>query len=286
MLGASLLAPFAGSLLQGAGKRYTGPIGAELYTVRNLMPKADQATLEAISKIGYTEVEGDYPTLMRTAPLLKQYGLKPVSCHIPAQLVTNTPGVPEHLTLEKLFSDLKALGTRYAVLPYLAPNLRGGPDKMKVFAEQMNAAAKKAKAEGLEFAYHNHAFEFEGEPGKRPIDVFLQTLDPKLVGIEMDVFWVSVAGNDPIEWLHKLKGRVPLVHLKDKAKDFPTRYNEGVPPETFKEVGNGGLDFGRIIPTAQAAGVKHFFVEQDRTPGDPVASLSESYKHIRELKLS
>ncbi len=285
MLLSSAIAPFGAALLNAAGKHYTGPLGAELYTVRDLMPKSDQQTLEAISKIGYTEVEGDYPTLMRTASLLKQYNLKPVSCHIPTNLVTGTPGGPD-VTLEKLFSDLKGLGTRYAVLPYLPPNQRGDAAKMKTFAEQMNAAARKAHAAGLDFAYHNHAFEFEGQPGHRTIDVFLETLDPKLVALEMDVFWVSVAGNDPVEWLHKLKGRVSLLHLKDKAKDFPTRYNEGVPPDTFREVGNGSLDFSRIIPAAQAAGVKHFFVEQDRTKGDPVASLGQSYKFVRDLQLA
>ena len=286
LLSTSLLTPFAGSVLRAASTHYTGPLGAELYTVRDLMPKSDQQTLEAIAKIGYTEVEGDYPTLMRTAPLLKQYGLKPVSCHIPTPMVTGTPGAPEGLTMEKMYADLKGLGTRYAVLPYLAPNLRGDAVKMKKFAEQMNAAAAKAHAAGLEFAYHNHAFEFEGAPGHRTIDVFLETLNPKLVALEMDVFWVSVAGNDPVEWLHKLKGRVSLLHLKDKKKDFPTRYNEGVPPDTFREVGNGSLDFARIIPAAKAAGVKHFFVEQDRTSGDPVASLGQSYKFVRELKLA
>ena len=291
-LNTSALAPLTGPLLQAARGPYKGPLGAELYTVRGLMPKSDQPTLEAIAKIGYSEVEGDYPTFMRTAPLLKQYGLKPVSCHIPTPLVTGNwkpwammASMEGKLSIEKVFEDLAKLGTKYAVLAYLMPGERGGPDEMKKVAEQMNAAGAKAKAAGLQFAYHNHAFEFEGEPGHRTIDVFTQTMDPKLVGFEMDVFWVSVAGNDPVEWLKKLKGRVPLVHLKDKNKGFPTRYKEDVPADTFKEVGSGSIDFAKVIPAAQAAGVKHFFVEQDHTAGDPVASLAKSYSFVRELKL-
>lgn len=289
----STLAPLSASLLQAAHKPYHGPLGAELYTVRELMPKTDQQTLQAIAKIGYSEVEGDYPTFMRTAPLLKEYQLNPVSCHIPTPLVTGNwkpwgglAAMQGKLSLEKVFEDLAKLGTKYAVLAYLMPAERGGPEAMKKVAEQMNAAGAKAKAAGLQFAYHNHAFEFEGEPGHRTIDVFTETMDPKLVGLEMDVFWVSVAGNDPVEWLKKLKGRVPLLHLKDKNKGFPTRYNEGVPPDTFKEVGAGSIDFAKVIPAAQAAGVKHFFVEQDRTTGDPVASLAKSYSYVRALKLA
>ena len=291
-LNVSALAPVTGSLLRAAHRPYKGPLGAELYTVRGLMPKSDQQTLQAIAKIGYTEVEGDYPTFMRTAPLMKQYGLSPVSCHIPTPLVTDNwkpwgalASMQGKLSLEKIYDDLAKLGTKYAVMAYLMPAERGGPDAMKKVAEQMNAAGAKAKAAGLQFAYHNHAFEFEGEPGHRTIDLFTQTMDPKLVGFEMDVFWVSVAGNDPVEWLKKLKGRVPLLHLKDKKKDFPTRYNEGVPADTFQEVGAGSIDFAKVIPAAQAAGVKHFFVEQDQTTGDPVASLAKSYSYVRELKL-
>jgi sugar phosphate isomerase/epimerase len=99
----------------------------------------------------------------------------------------------------------------------------------------------------------------------------------------MDVFWVSVAGQDPVEMLKQYKGRVPLIHLKDKATGTAVQYDEKVPAATFKEVGSGSLDFLAVLRAAEAAGVKHYFVEQDQTPGDPVDSLRKSYEFLRKV---
>jgi sugar phosphate isomerase/epimerase len=156
-------------------------------------------------------------------------------------------------------------------------------DYYKQLADKMNSAGLQSRAAGLKFCYHNHAFEFRGEHGQRPIDILLERLDKKTVGLELDVFWVSIAGNDPVQLLKQNAGRVPLVHLKDKAKGAPVVYEEGVPPQTFKEVGAGELDFAAILKAAAAAGAKHYFVEQDQTPGDPVASLKQSYEYLRRL---
>src|SRR5262249_12085660 len=107
--------------------------------------------------------------------------------------------------------------------------------------------------------------------------------DPKLLGIEMDVFWVSVAGHDPVELLRKLSGRVPLLHVKDKAAGTPDRFNEGVLRTAFKEAGQGVVDWPRVLAAAKSAGVRHYFVEQDQTPGDPVESLRQSYHYLSNL---
>ena len=99
----------------------------------------------------------------------------------------------------------------------------------------------------------------------------------------MDLFWVSVAGLDPAETLAKYKGRVPLAHLKDKAKDTPNRFNETVDRSAFKEVGGGTVNWPQVLKAADAAGVEHYFVEQDQTPGDPVESLRQSYAFVSKL---
>jgi sugar phosphate isomerase/epimerase len=148
----------------------------------------------------------------------------------------------------------------------------------------MNNAGMQSRAAGLTFCYHNHCFEFRGERGQRPIDVLLERWDRRAVALELDVFWVSVGGNDPVEVLKQNAGLVPLVHLKDKAKGTPVLYEEGkVTSQTFKEVGAGVLDFGAILNAAAAAGVKHYFVEQDQTAGDPVDSLRQSYEYLRKV---
>jgi len=276
---------------------FTHALGAELYTVRNVLPTAADQTLKSIAAIGYREVEPDRATLLRIAPMLKQYGLKPVACHIETPLITGvwkpwveraaerkTPYLSEGATLQQAMDEVKKLGVEYIVMPYLVPQERGDSDYYKELADKMNHAGYKARAAGLRFCYHNHAFEFRGERGQRPIDILLERLDRKTVGIELDVFWVSVGGNDPAALLKQLAGRVPLVHLKDKAKDAPVMYEEAkVTAQTFKEVGSGSLDFAVILTTAAAAGAKHYFVEQDQTPGDPVASLKQSYDYLRSL---
>ena len=99
----------------------------------------------------------------------------------------------------------------------------------------------------------------------------------------MDAFWVSVAGHDPVAMLQKLSGRVPLLHCKDKASGTEVMYKETVPRTAFKEVGSGSLDFRAILKAADAAGVEHYFVEQDHTPGDPIASLRKSYEYLQSI---
>ncbi|MDQ6705668.1 MAG: sugar phosphate isomerase/epimerase [Acidobacteriota bacterium] len=257
------------------------PLGAQLYTVRTITPTKAEETLRAIGEIGYREVELGRAELPKFAPFLKQDRLKPVSCHVEAPLITGK----DLSALGSAIDELKNYGVEYLVLPYIRPEDRGDLDFFRNLTDKMNRAGEQCHAAGLQFCYHNHAFEFEGEKRKRPIDLMIERLDPKNVGFEMDVFWVSVAGNDPVAMLSQLKGRVPLVHLKDEKRGTPTQYNEKVSKDTFQEVGHGSLDFPAILRAAEAAGVKHYFVEQDQTPGDPVASLKQSYDYLRSLKI-
>jgi sugar phosphate isomerase/epimerase len=151
-------------------------------------------------------------------------------------------------------------------------------------AQTLNSAGERFRSAGLQLCYHNHAFEFQPMEGSTPLQVLMQETQKDLVGLEMDVFWVSVGGQDPVQLLKQYSGRVPLIHLKDKAKGSPVQYNESVGAAAFKEVGAGSLDFPAILRAASAAGVKHYFVEQDATPGDPLASLRQSYDYLHSLK--
>jgi len=268
----------ASRLFGSDGPKFKGPLGVELYTVRNVIDGDTEGVLRRISEIGYTEAEPSRAALDKLAPLLAKYNLKPVSCHMEQELVV---GGDAKVTLAQAIDSAKAAGVEMMIFPYLAPAKRGGVDAMRKFADQMNETGAKVTAAGMKFGYHNHAFEFGGKPGERPIDVFVERFDPKLVGFQLDVFWVSVAGNDPVEWIGRLKQRVISVHLKDKALGLPVMFAENVAKQTFKEVGNGSLNFPAIIRAAKSIGVKHFFVEQDQTPGDPVASLAQSYQFLR-----
>ena len=184
----------------------------------------------------------------------------PLSCHIETPLITKNwelyPQLKE-MSLEDAIDSAKQIGVEYFTLAYISPGARGdGDDFYRRTADRMNVAGELCKKAGMRMAYHNHAYEFGGKPGFRPIDIFFDRLDPKLVSMELDVFWLSVASQDPVESLKKWKGRVALLHLKDLAKDAPHQFAETEPNGAFLEVGSGVIDFPAILKAAPAAGVK------------------------------
>jgi len=254
-------------------------LGVQLYTVRTVLPQKPEETLKAIRDIGYQEVEATYAGLDALWPVLQASGLKPVSIHLDSKLVTQ--GNIDDLS--PIFDKLKQRGFQYAVFPYLPEPERGGIDVIKGISQKFNRAGEKCRAAGMSFCYHNHAFEFATEKGATLFQVMLDNTDKKLVAYEVDVFWVSVAGLDPVEMIQKLSDRVLLLHLKDKAEGTPVMYKESVPRTAFKEVGNGVVDWPKVLRAAAAAKVAHYFVEQDQTPGDPVDSLRQSFGYLSKL---
>jgi sugar phosphate isomerase/epimerase len=270
------------------------PLGFQLYTVRKLVPDHARETLQRIAQIGYREIESIRANNAVVLPLCKEFGLHAVSAHLDTPLVTGNwspwkeaypQGQPEGLTWQKAVDDAATAGFKFVVIAYLMPGERGSLDTFRRYADQFNHAGEAAQKAGMQLCYHHHAFEFGPKEGSRPIDVFLERLDPKLVKFEMDVFWVSVGGQDPVELLHQWKGRVALMHLKDKAPGLKTHFAEDLSPNAFREVGLGVLDFKGILRGAEAAGVQHYFVEQDEVAEDPVESLRTSYQTLEALKL-
>jgi len=272
--------------LAGAKKKpgFDKPIGAQLYTVRKVLPNDPDATLKAISEIGYKEVETGLEDLDKLSPLFEKYGLKCPSVHLETALITGQGKKPEGVTLESALDDLKKHDVQFAGCPYSGP--QKDADAYKRVADLMNHAGEEAQKRGMQFFYHNHAYEFGGEPGKRAWDYYLEYWDPKLVALEIDVYWMSVAGQDPAEQIRKFGSRVGSLHLKDKAFGTPVHYDQNTPPASFKEVGTGVVDFPAALRAAEHAGVKHYYVEQDQTPGDPIASLRISYKNLRSMRIT
>ena len=250
-------------------------LGVQLYTVRNVIEKNPGATLKAIQDIGYAEVETIYASLDKIWPALRETDLKAVSVHVDTKIFMEGGA-----KLEATIASLKQRGFRYLVVPYIAPAERGGEEMFKNLANKLNDAGKKAKASGLTLCYHNHAFEFGPVNGTTGLEILMNNTEKDLVSLELDVFWASVAGHDPVSLLQTYSGRVALVHLKDKSKGIDTQYNENVPKTAFKEVGSGTIDIPAVLSAADAAGVQHYFVEQDQTPGDPIASLRKSYEYL------
>jgi len=260
-------------------------IGFQLYTLRDAMQQDPQGTLAKVAQIGYNSVEGAtytgsekfYGMDSKTfADVLKQHGLIMPSSHYRlGQEKTNgadTQGTMLH-DWDKAVDDAAAVGVKYMVCAYLSAEERGDIDHYKQLAEQFNKAAERCKKANIQFCYHNHDFEFVEQNGQMPYHVLLANTDKDLVKMEIDLYWVTKAGHDPIEIFNQHPGRFPLWHVKDMDK---------TPEHSFTEVGNGTIDFKKIFKEADKAGLKYFFVEQDKCPGSPFDSITQSYNYIKK----
>src|SRR5580658_1870445 len=233
------------SLAAATSARITG---AQLYAVRSALKREPDRVFQALAGIGFKEVEGfSRPETVALTPKIKQYGLTVRSCQVETPLLTaNWDQYPElkQVTLTEAIDSLAGAGVEYFTMGYISPGARGdGDDFYRRTADRMNAAAELCRKSGLRFAWQNHAFEFEGQPGHRPIDIYKERLDQRLVGLELDVFWASVAGQDPLRLLKEWKGRVPLLQLSDKAKGTARQFSENVAAGAFVEAGRGDVDF-------------------------------------------
>jgi len=273
----SAVAPAAMSLANAADSLRT--IGVQLYTVRRVIPEKPLDTLKAIEALGYSECEATQDSLDKIWPSLKQTKLSAVSLHMNSAIFS--PGKEDQL--QAAIDNAKQRGFEYVVCPYRLPEEREGLEGIRQLAARLNVAGEKSKAAGVRLCYHNHAFEFEPIEGTTPFETLLRETNPETVSLELDVFWVSVGGHDPVDIINHHSKRIPLLHLKDKALGTPVQYNQSVPRTAFKEVGSGVLDFPAILRAAGQAGVKHYFVEQDETPADPIASLRQSYEYLHRV---
>ncbi len=256
-------------------------IGVQLYTVRNVILDNPAQVLKRIEEIGYREVELVWASMDKIWADLKKTSLKPVSVHLDSQLF-----LPEKKSeLDEAFHKAKERGFEYAVYPAVPrPDRQNGADFFKSMAEKLADAGSKCHKLGLQFCYHNHAFDFRRLGSTTPLEILMSGTSRDTLALEADIFWVSVAGHDPVEFLKSYAGRIPMLHLKNKAEGMGVQFNENVPPSAFREVGRGSLDVPAILSTAKAIGAKHFFVEQDQTPGDPLESLRASYSYLSGLR--
>src|ERR1700744_379536 len=257
-------------------------IGTQLYTVRDAMAKDPLGTLEKVARIGFNTVEGATYTgteLFYGMPaaqfknILDGYGLEMPSAHY--VLGESMPQAKGTLINDwaKAVDDAAAVGLKYMVCAYLFDTERGNLDQYKSTADKLNIAGQVAKSAGIQLCYHNHNFEFVPQDGKLPYDVLLTSTDADLVKMEMDIYWVYKAKQDPIALFKKYPGRFPLWHVKDM---------DNTSEQKFTEVGNGVIPFKTIFPHAKEAGLEYFFNEQDVCPGDPLVSMAQSYQYIKD----
>lgn len=256
----------------GFSLRESGPaldrVGLELYTVRGLMARDFEGTLARVAEIGYREVEfagyhGRSPK--EAGRVAREAGLDPVSAHVPLAEVVDGP--------EALLDGAQAAGHRHVVLAWIDAERRRTLDDWRRLAEIATRFGARCRERGLRFGFHNHAYGFAPSQGRVPYEVFVETSDPDLVGLQLDLYWLRAAGRDPLDAVRRYGGRVLSCHVKDMDADG-----------RMVDVGVGVMDFRSILAAARRAGVKHFFVEHDEPP-DPLASISRSYGYVRSLEV-
>lgn len=259
-------------------------IALQLYTIRDAMGKDPAGSLKKVSDIGYKYVElagyangkfyGYEPTEFKK--LVNGLGMEILSSHtqVEAQGITLD-------NAKKMAEDHAKLGVKYCLQPWVVEEARKTIASFQKMAADWNIVGKIMKDTGIQFGYHNHNFEFATVEGKIPyFDVFMKELDKDLVTMEIDLFWVTKAGQNPVDLFKKYPGRFQLFHMKDMyTKQDPFFTTVGV--TDFAPVGSGLINFKEILAAKKIAGMKYMVVEQDQTKDDkPFVAIQTSITNL------
>ena len=284
-------------------------IGLQLWSIAKTLEKDFTGTLQMVSHIGYKELEffGPYPfsTEKDKASWSAITGMVGFSQsgyfnHSPKQLKEildrkglRTPAM--HVGLDTLRNKLNEtaeaahiLGQQYAGIASIPEEERRTLDDYKRIADEFNVIGEKAKALDLRFYYHNHGYGLKEMEGKVPFELILERTDPALVYLEMDIFWTTAGGADPLKYLDNNAGRYKLMHVKDMKKQVRFSGNGSNPQQWIElfpyitDAGSGVLDLKTILSHAKKSGVEHFIVENDVIV-NPKESLKKGYKYVASV---
>jgi sugar phosphate isomerase/epimerase len=256
-------------------------LGLQLYTVRTEMAKDFEGTLAKVAAAGYQEVEfagyfDQDPKKVRA--ILDRHKLTAPSAHIDYPTVETK--------LDQAIESARVVGHRFLVNPWIDEEMRKQPDIWARVAATFNKAGDTCRKAGIQFAYHNHHFEFVPVNGVMPFDLLLKECDPNLVKMELDLCWITVAQKDPLTYFQRYPGRFPLVHVKGLKKvpegQAPVPFDQAIPNIT--EVGTSDvIDWKRVFAKSSQAGIRHYFVEHDQ-PASPFDSVRTSAAYLHQLR--
>lgn len=247
------------------------PISVQLYTVRDAAGKDFVGTLKEVAKIGYPSVElagyGNLKTAAEAKKALDDAGLRVDGAHAPIEALEKD--------IERVMDENETVGSKLIICPFMPEARRKDAEGWKSVAKVLNQAGRACHERGIDFAYHNHSFEYQKFDGKTGLDILFENTEPHLVKAEIDVYWVQHGGEDPVARINRLGDRVVALHLKDMARGEDRK---------FAEVGTGILDFKAILEAAAKHGVRYGAVEQDSTYGaDPLVAIRTSYENLKKL---
>lgn len=278
LAGATALATHA-HIWAAAHLAWEKPIGLETYTVRDLFAKDPAGTLKQVAAVGYKEVE--FNPSIKPSPM-KSY-LRDAGLSAPSAYVDHPKTIDDW---KKTVDLAKDYGVHYVVV---GDNPRLEADAWKRRAELYNQCGKLAQNAGMQFCYHAHYNEYARLDSTSGYDIMLSRCDPKLLNMEMDIFWAVYAGVDPLHYWGLYPGRFPLLHVKDLYENVAVNPHEDPPasgPNPFAPVGQGKIDWVRIFAHVGEAGTKHIFVEQDLCNMPPLEAIKTSFDYLKNLRLN
>jgi sugar phosphate isomerase/epimerase len=284
-------------------------VGIQLFSVPKALDADFPGTIQMLSGIGYKEVElyGPYSfstqaakdrwnavtpslgfkgsgffghTAKEVQAILAQYGMSAPSMHTDLDTLQNA--------MDPLAEAARVLGSTYVILPAIPQEKRQSLDDYKKMADVFNSIGENAKKAGVKFGYHNHGYGLKPLNGQVPLELILANTDASLVFFEMDLYWTTAGGGDPVVLLNHNRGRYRLVHIKDMVKMVHFSGDGGDPKQWIElfpymtSAGSGVLNLKLILQVATAVGVEHFIVEQDMV-ANPEIALKKSYDYVASL---
>lgn len=261
----------------GTGASFKGPLGLQLYSLRNEFKKDVPGTMAMVNAYGFKYVELASTYGMAPEPflaLLASNKLTAVSGHFPYDMYRTNAHEVAH--------QAKALGLKYAGCAWIAHQGDFDEQETRDAAQVFNNAGKILAEHGIQFFYHTHGYEFRPHGNGTLFDVLMAETDPKLVKYQMDVFWVVHPGQDPVKWLEKYAGRWELMHVKDMKEGTERNFTGKSNVNNDVQVGTGIIDWPAVLSTARRVGVKWYFIEDEHE--EAARHIPGSLKYLEAIR--
>ena len=243
------------------------PIGLQMFSLSEESEADFVGTLKKVAEMGYDGVEfagyGGY-TAQELKKILQDLDLKAAASHVSIDILEKELG--------QVITYQQEIGNKHIVCPFLLPERRSEKDYYEL-VPILNHIGKTCHEAGITFSYHNHDFELDTlSNGQKALEMLLGETNPEWVQTEFDIYWLTKAGEDPVEWIKRYHNRTPLIHLKDMTTDSE---------QFFAELGTGGVDLDGVIRQGSTSNVEWWIVEQDQSRQSPLVSVEQSLNHLK-----
>jgi len=259
---------------------FKGPVGLQLYSLREQFKKDVPGTLDEVKQFGIKNVElastyGLSPEQFRDE--LRKRRLEPISAHYGFEKYRDD--------VESIAKEAKILGLKYVGCAWIPHTGDFDEKTCREAAAVFNKAGEALARQGLKFFYHTHGYEFQPHGDGTLFDLLMKETNPQFVAYEMDIFWIVHPGQDPAKLLHKYPKRFQLMHLKDMKKGTKTGLlTGGTDVNNDVTLGTGQIDLPAVLSAAREIGVKWYFIEDESSQSEK--QIPQSLKYLEQVKLA